>query len=121
MTKWLYLAGAISSEVAATLALRAMLDHPAWIVLVLTGYPVSFVFLAALLRCGVPVGVAYGIWSACGVAITAVAGAFLFHDPLTWLMGLGFACIVAGVLLVEWGSGAAEAAEAEPSHAGGAS
>jgi small multidrug resistance pump len=34
---------------------------------------------------------------------------YLFHDPLTWLMGLGIALIIGGVVLVELGSHATAA------------
>ena len=44
---------------------------------------------------------AYGIWTACGVALVAVAARVLFREPLTWLMGFGIALIVAGVLTIE--------------------
>lgn len=102
--RWLYLGAAILSEVSGSLALRAALDHPAWYAWVAIGYVASFVLLALVLRLGTPVGVAYGIWAACGVAITAVAAAFLFDDPLNWTMGAGFAAIIGGVLLIEMGS-----------------
>lgn len=104
MRKWLYLAGAIGCEVSGTLSLRAANDHPGWITLVVAGYALSFVFLSAVLRAGMPIGVAYGIWAATGVIGTAVLARLLFGDPLTWVMALGFAIIVAGVLLVELGS-----------------
>ena len=68
------------------------------------GYTASFVFLAAVLRRGMAVGVAYGIWAASGVTLTALAAAALFDEALTGVMGLGFVAIVAGVLLVELGS-----------------
>ena len=51
-----------------------------------------------------PVGVAYGIWSASGVALTAVLAALVFRDPLTVRIGLGIAAVIGGVLLVELGS-----------------
>ena len=98
MTKWLFLAGAIVTEVCGTLALRAAQDHGAWLAVVITGYVASFVFLAYALKLGIPVGVAYGIWSAIGVVSTAIAAYFLFDDPLTWVMGLGIALIIGGVL-----------------------
>lgn len=101
---WLLLGGAIASEVTATLALRAAVDHPAWVVLVILGYGSAFVCLALVLREGMPIGVAYGIWAAFGVALTAVLAAFLFGDPFTWLIALGIAVVIAGVLLVELGS-----------------
>ena len=57
-----------------------------------------------MLRAGVAVGVAYGIWGATGTALTAVLGAAIFRDPLTWAIAAGIALIIAGVLLVELGS-----------------
>ena len=50
------------------------------------------------------VGKAYGIWGATGVALTAVLSAAIFGEPLTPLMGLGVLLVIAGVLLVEFGS-----------------
>lgn len=111
MRKWALLAGAIFTEVAATLSLRASVDHSAWLVVVVSGYVVSFVFLTMVLRAGVPVGVAYGIWGALGTAVTAVLAAALFGDPFTWPIVAGIGLIIAGVLLVEFGSHRAEAAE----------
>ena len=104
MRKWLMLAAAIGSEVAATLALKAALDHPAWYVLVAAGYVAAFAFLAVCLRLGMKIGVAYGIWGAGGVTVTAVLSAVIYGEPLTALMGLGIALIIAGVLTVELGS-----------------
>lgn len=97
------LGGAIVSEVIGTLALRAGLDHPAWLAVVAVGYVVAFSLLAAVLATGVPVGVAYGIWAACGVALTAVLATLVFAEPFTLQMGLGIALVVLGVLLVEIG------------------
>ena len=95
---------AIAVEVAATLGMRASQDHSAWLVLVVAGYLASFVLLTMVLRTGMPVGVAYGIWGASGTAATAVLAAALFRDPFTWPIAAGIALIIAGVLLVEFGS-----------------
>lgn len=105
---WALLMGAILTEVTATLSLRASQDHRLWLVLVAVGYTSSFVLLTGVLRAGMPVGVAYGIWGALGTAITAVIAAVLFGDPFTVPVVLGIALIIAGVLLVEFGSHAAE-------------
>ena len=43
------------------------------------------------LSLGMPVGIAYGVWSACGVALVAVIAKFLFGEPLTPMMVLGIA------------------------------
>ncbi len=98
------LIAAIAVEVAATLALRASQDHSAWLVVVVTGYVGSFILLTMVLRAGMPVGVAYGIWGASGTAATAVLAAAIFDDPFTWPIAAGIALIIAGVLLVEFGS-----------------
>ena len=98
------LAAAIVSEVAATLALRASQDHAAWMVLVVVGYTAAFVLLTLVMRTGMAIGVAYGIWGASGTAATAVLAALLFHDPFTWLIAIGIGLIVAGVLFIEFGS-----------------
>lgn len=100
---WLALLGAIGMEVIATLSLRASdgFRRRAWIAPVAAGYLVSFYLLWLSLSLGMPVGVAYGIWTACGVALVAVAARVLFRDPLTWPMMAGIALIVAGVLTIE--------------------
>jgi small multidrug resistance pump len=100
---WLALAGAILVEVFATLSLRASdgFRKKAWILPVLLGYLASFYLLWVSLALGMPVGIAYGIWTACGVALVAVVARILFAEPLTRPMLLGLALIVAGVLTIE--------------------
>ncbi|KZC95367.1 MULTISPECIES: DMT family transporter [Clavibacter] len=110
--RWVLLGGAIVSEVTATLALQAAVDAPGWYALVVTGYLAAFWFLTRVLRTGMAVGVAYGVWGATGVALTAVAAAALLDQPLTGPMIVGLVLIVAGVLLVELGSQRAQAARA---------
>ncbi|MCG5433169.1 SMR family transporter [Mycobacterium sp. MYCO198283] len=104
----LLLAGAIAAEVAATLSLRASQDRAGWLVLVVAGYVGAFTLLTFVLRYGMAIGVAYGIWGACGTAVTAVLAALLFGDPFTAPIVAGIALIVAGVLLVEFGAGHAD-------------
>lgn len=101
---WLLLGAAIVSEVAATLSLRAALDHPAWFVAVAVGYLGAFALLGVVLARRLAVGVAYGIWAATGVVLTAVMAALVFGDPFTLVMAAGIALVVVGVLLVETGS-----------------
>lgn len=98
------LIAAIAVEVAATLSLRASQDHSAWLVLVVAGYVGSFILLTMVLRAGMAVGVAYGIWGASGTAATAVLAAAIYGDPFTWPIVAGIGLIIAGVLLVEFGS-----------------
>ena len=100
---WAALAGAILFEVIATIALRASegFRKRVWIIPVTIGYLASFYLLWLTLSLGMHVGIAYGIWTACGVALVALAARVLFSEPLTWLMALGIALIVAGVLTIE--------------------
>jgi small multidrug resistance pump len=100
---WLALAGAILVEVIATLSLRASdgFRKRGWMIPVALGYLASLYLLWVSLSLGMPVGVAYGVWTACGVALVAIIARFLFSEPLTWLMGAGIALIVAGVLTIE--------------------
>ncbi|GAA1004062.1 QacE family quaternary ammonium compound efflux SMR transporter [Acrocarpospora pleiomorpha] len=111
MRKWLLLLAAILLEVTATLSLRAALDHAAWFAVVAVGYIAAFVALSFLLRLGMGIGVAYGIWGASGVALTAVLATVIFGDPLTATTGLGIVLVIGGVLCVELGSQAAHARE----------
>ena len=101
---WLALGGAIVSEVSATLALRQALNHPGFYVIVGIGYALAFILLSLTLKAGMPLGVAYGLWGALGVALTAVLSMVLFGESVTVLVALGIALIMAGVLLVEVGA-----------------
>lgn len=102
---WLFLAGAIVFEVFGTLSLRMVATgRKAWLAGVLVGYLVAFSMLVGTLAEGMGIGVAYGVWAASGVALTAVLSRLLFAEPLTWVMGLGIVLIVGGVLLIEAGA-----------------
>ena len=104
---WLLLALAIASEVTATLSLRASegLRRRRWIPVIVVGYLAAFTLLGTILALGMPVGVAYGIWAAVGVALTAVLGRLIFKDHFSLLMGIGVVLIAAGVAMIEFGGG----------------
>ncbi|WP_372983717.1 multidrug efflux SMR transporter [Microbacterium sp.] len=103
---WLFLAGAIASEVAATMALRASegFRRKAWIAPVAIGYLTAFVMLGFSLAAGMPVGVAYGTWAALGIASTVILARLIFREPLTRRMMLGILLIILGVAAVEIGA-----------------
>jgi small multidrug resistance pump len=106
---WLTLAAGIALEVLSTLGLRASdgFRKRVWIAPVVIGYVASFAFISWTLSLGMPVGIAYGVWSASGVALVALMGKVLFAEPLTPMMVAGIALIIAGVLTIEL-SGAAD-------------
>ena len=101
---WGALLCAVVSEVSATLALKKALEVHKYYIVVLIGYALSFVFLSLVLRLGMALGVAYGIWGALGVALTSVLSVVLFGEPMNITAVVGIAFIVLGVLLVELGS-----------------
>ena len=86
------------------MALRATVDSVAWMPLVPVAYLITFVLLGLVLRAGMPIGVAYGIWGAAGVSLTAVLGAILFDELLGASAIIGIGLIIVGVVLVETGS-----------------
>ena len=108
---WPPLLIAIVLEVSATLSLRAAegFTHPLWLIPVVIGYTGSLWLLSIVLDRGMPVGVAYGIWAAIGVVLTAIMGTVLFGEMLGTVQIVGIGAIVVGVLLVELGSHTREA------------
>lgn len=97
------LSAAIVLEVIATLCLRASegFRRKVWLAPVIVGYLGSFYLLWLTLSLGLPVGIAYGVWTACGVALVAVLARFLFGERLTPTMAAGITLIAAGVLTIE--------------------
>lgn len=102
----LLLAAAILSEVAATLSLRASegLRKKVWIAPIAIFYAGAFGLLAVTLTQGMPVSIAYGIWAASGVALTAIGARVFFKERLTWQMTAGIVLIAIGVLIIELGT-----------------
>jgi len=97
------LALAIVLEVTGTLSMRASegFTRLGFTVLTVAGYLGAFTLLGLVLKQGLPVGVAYGVWAGAGVALVALLSRFVFGEPLTVLMWVGFLLIIAGVWLVE--------------------
>lgn len=99
------LALAIATELFATLCLRASagFSRPLPALGAVAGYAVSFWLLSIVLVRGMPVGVAYAIWSAIGVATVALLAWWLFDERLTAVQGAGLVLIIAGVVALELG------------------
>lgn len=104
--KLLVLGMAILSEVVATVSLKLAdgFTRPLPSVLVVIGYIGAFVALAHVLKAGLPVGIAYAIWAAVGVALVALIGAAFLGEPLTAVQVVGVVLIIAGVAAVELGA-----------------
>lgn len=99
------LAVAIAAEVFATLCLRASsgFSKPLPTVGAVIGYVAAFWLLALVLDRGMPVGVAYAVWSAFGVATVALLAWWLFGESLTLVQGGALILIIAGVVALELG------------------
>lgn len=106
MVVWLFLVGAILTEVMATTALKLSegFTRPVPSIVVVVGYIAAFGMLSQALTRGLGIGVAYGIWSAAGVALVAIIGAVFLGEGMTWVQVSGIALVAAGVLALEFGA-----------------
>jgi small multidrug resistance pump len=105
---YLYLAIAIVAEVIGTSALKAAEGFTRLLpsLVVVVGYGAAFYFLSLALKV-IPVGIAYAIWSGVGVALITLIGWVVFKQRLDAPALAGLALIVAGVVVIQFFSGAA--------------
>jgi small multidrug resistance pump len=103
---WLFLAGAIITEVIATTALKLSEGFTKLVpsIVVVVGYVVAFGMLSQALTRGMTIGVAYGVWAAVGIALVAIVGAAFLGESMTWVQVGGIALVIAGVLALELGA-----------------
>jgi multidrug transporter EmrE-like cation transporter len=99
MPAGILLAIAISSEVAATIALRSAdgFSRPIPSLIVVAGYALSFWMLSLVLR-DISVGTTYAIWAGAGTAAIAVIGIVALGEPATALKLASVALIIVGVI-----------------------
>lgn len=97
---------AIFFEVTATLAMRASVGFTRlWpSLIVVAGYPISFVFMARALT-SLNVGPVYAIWSALGTIGAFAGGVLLFDEPVKPITIAGAVIIVIGVIVMNLGGG----------------
>ncbi|MEV0336397.1 multidrug efflux SMR transporter [Nocardia neocaledoniensis] len=101
----LFLALAIASEVTATVSLKLSEGFTKLVpsIVVVLGYGTAFYFLSQALKRGMGIGVAYGIWSAVGVAAIAAIGVLFLGERLTLVQVGGIGLVILGVLALELG------------------
>ncbi|WP_033289977.1 DMT family transporter [Amycolatopsis jejuensis] len=106
MGAYLYLALAIAAEVTATVSLKLSegFSRLTPSILVVVGYGIAFFALARVLKLGLPIGVAYAIWAAAGVALVALIGVLFLKEPINLAMISGLVLVIGGVVLIEVGS-----------------
>ncbi|MFJ1461629.1 DMT family transporter [Nocardia sp. N2S4-5] len=103
---FLLLVLAIASEVTATVSLKLSegFSKLAPSIVVVVGYAGAFFFLSQALKRGMSIGVAYGVWSAIGVAAVATIGALFLDEGLTPVQIGGIGLVILGVLALELGA-----------------
>lgn len=101
MTTYLYLLTAVVFETIGTSALQAseQFTRPRPVIITLACYGITFYFLSLALR-GMPVGVAYAIWSGLGIVLIALIGLIWFGQKLDTPALVGLGLIVAGVAVI---------------------
>lgn len=106
MSGYVYLGAAILSEVVATMSLRASegFSKLGWVIPIVIGYCAAFVLLSFALSRGVPLGIAYAIWGAAGVAIVALLSVPFFGESLSVAQYFGLVLVIAGVIALELGA-----------------
>lgn len=102
---YVLLIGAILSEVTATVSLRLSEGFSKILpsIVVVVGYLSAFTLLSLVLKRGMSIGIAYGIWAATGVALVALIGAAFLGDGLTGVQIGGLVLVAAGVVALEAG------------------
>ena len=103
MKIWVLLLAAILIEVAASLSMSAAQREPLFYIVTALGYTISFWLLGKILKMGMPIAIAYGIWGSLGVVLTAVLSFVLFNDQMSLQSALGIAVIVVGLVVIQVG------------------
>jgi len=101
MMQWVYLAIAITAEVAGTSFLKSSEGFTRlWpSVAVVFGYGLAFYFLALTLKT-LPVGIAYAVWAGAGTALITLVGWVVFEQVLDIAAIVGIGLIVSGVVVL---------------------
>ncbi|GIM95818.1 DMT family transporter [Paractinoplanes toevensis] len=104
IVSYVYLLAAIAAEIVATSLMKSTEGFTRlWPTLAcLVGYAISLVALSQAVK-GVPVGVAYALWSALGTAAIVAIGAAFLGEPITLLKVAGISLIIAGVVTLNLG------------------
>jgi small multidrug resistance pump len=102
---YLALGFAIACEVCATLSLRASdgFSKLHFTVIVVVGYVASFALLSLALKHGVPLAIAYAIWSCVGICVVAILSGPLFGEALSLVQAFGIGLVLIGVVAIEIG------------------
>jgi spermidine export protein MdtJ len=111
MRHWLFMAAAIVTEVAGTLAMK-LGAHQGWqaagLVTMYVMLVLSYTCLAMAVK-QIPLAVAYGAWESLGLILITLCSAWLFAEDLRPIKLVAIALIIAGIVLLERGTDEAPA------------
>lgn len=101
MKNYLFLAAAIICETIGTSFLKKteQFTKPLPTLIFIIAMAASFYLLTFALK-GIPIGIAYAIWSATGIVLISLVGYFAYKQSLDLPAILGIAFIVAGVVII---------------------
>ena len=101
MKNYLFLIAAILCEVIGTSFLKRteQFTKPFPTIVFIVFLALSFFLLSHALK-GIPIGIAYAIWSAAGIVIISLVGYFVYNESLDFPAILGIAFIVIGVIII---------------------
>ena len=96
---WLFMAGAISFEVAGTISLKIShgFTKPMYVVITIIAYVISFTFMGLTLK-GLTVSTVYALWAGVGTALVAIIGIAAFGEPTSAIKIASILMIVMGVV-----------------------
>lgn len=101
MKSYLILALAILFEVIGTSFLKKTQEFTKLVptLIFIVSLSVSFYLLSVALK-GIPLGIAYAIWSAVGIVLISSVGYFVYGQRLDFPAILGISLIVIGVVII---------------------
>lgn len=101
MKNYLFLAAAILCETIGTSFLKKteQFSKPVPTIIFIVAMAASFYLLSFALK-GIPIGIAYAIWSAVGIVLISLVGYFVYKQSLDFPAILGIALIVVGVVVI---------------------
>lgn len=98
---WLLVGGAIIAEVTAAIMLRASNGFEKFVpaITALAAFAAAF-YLVSLALVQLPVSTVYPVWAGGGTAGVALVGVLFLAERPHLLKGIGVACVVTGIVLL---------------------
>ncbi len=105
MSAGAWIAAAMALQCLGLAALRASggLRRPGLTVVAYVGLVGSILPVGRAIEVGMPLAVAYSLWTGVGIAFAAVGGVVFFGDHLTRRQVLGLVLLVVGLVAVQAG------------------